>query len=198
MPQRKQVLIDAERLVAFTLLRLYYLAKGITSLNPTIDLVGAVVWAAIELHYSNLSGTVPCLRPFMMAVSTEYGATEPPRTTLHSKGYGSSGSSNRMGGSYMLNSLGSGGGRMNLGNNPSMCRRARLGAARLNSNDDAFRPSRSNNKIMVTHEVAQDSNSIESTDSWRMIIRKEVDSRVEHGSPSVREPTLSGPTGHAR
>jgi len=175
------------RLVAMAILRLHYLGRGIHSLNPTLGLVGAVVWAQIELHYSNVSGTIPCLRPFMMAVSTDYGTTD-PRTAVGSKAHGSSsGSGNRKGSSFALNSMGSGNGRMNSENNPSMFLKARMGASRMTSTSSVFsRADRSNNKSVITsHEGAHDSNSIESNDSRRMIIKKEVDIRVERAAAGL-------------
>ena len=192
------------RLIAFVLVRLHFLGRGIHSLNPTMGLVGAVVWAQINLHYSIVSGTIPCLRPFMMAVSTDYGATE-PRTALGSKAYGSSGGSgNRKGSSYALNSIGSGGGkiRMNSETNPSMFHKARMGASRISSSNNVFRSERSHNKSIVTHE-AHDSNSIESNDSRRMIIKKEVEINVQRGEAGVEGEELghgnetNGHRGHA-
>lgn len=179
------------------LLRLHYLGKGVHSSNPTLDLVRVVVWTQIELHYSTVSVTVPCLRPFMMAVSTDYGATE-PRTALGSKAYGSSGS--RKGSSYALNSMESGNGqRRNSSNNPSMFHRARMGASRISTGNKIFRSDRSNNETIVTHEGAHDSNSIETNDSRKMIIKKEVDFKVEReeaGAPGEALGTENGTNGH--
>ena len=185
-----------DRLIAFVLLRLHYLGRGIHSPNPTLDLVSAVVWTQIELHYSIVSNTIPCLRPFMMAVSTDYGATE-PRTALGTKDYGY-GSGGRKDSGYALNSMGSRNGpRMNSENNPSMFHKARLGASRFGSSNNVFRSDRSQNKSTVTHQVSHlghhDSNSIESNDSRKMIIKKEVDFKVEHGTvDAISDQFVSG------
>lgn len=188
IPNFGLALIYLNRLIAFALLRLHYLSRGITSLNPPLDLVGAVVWAQIELHYSNFAGTVPCLRPFMMAVNTDYGATD-PRPALSSKGYGSSGSGNRLGGSsYGLGSIRSGGGKDSSSMNPSVFKMAKKGAVRMDSSNTIRHGS--NNVSTVIHEVGQDSNSIGSNDSRKMIIKKEVDFRVEHGRTDTRDEEL--------
>ena len=187
------------RLIAFIILRLHYLGRGIHSPNPTLDLVGAVVWGEIELHYSVLAVTIPCLRPFMMAVSTDYGATE-PRPALGSRAYGSSGgSANKLGSSYVLNSMGSGQrSRMNSENNPSMFHKARMGASRLTSNDSIFRTHRSQNKsVIASQEGNHDSGSIESNDSRRMIIKKEIDFKVERDAAPAGDEQMGNRTnGH--
>ena len=178
------------------LLRLHYLAKGIHSLNPTLELVGAVVWTQIEISYSMVSGTIPCLRPFMMAVSTDYGATE-PRTALGSKAYTSSGSVNRKGNGYIVNAIGSEGGqKMNLENNPSVFRKAGRGASRICSSDNMSRSELSTNKSMTVHEGSHDSKSMESNDSRKMIIKKEMDFRAVDEEMGNANQT-SGPRGHA-
>ena len=170
---------NLDRLIAFALLRLHNLATGIRSSNPTLDLVGAVVWAEIELHYANIAATMPCLRPFMAAVSTEYGATE-PRTALGSKVYESSGGGDRKGGaSYILSSFGSGGRKeKNYSNIDTTItsRMSRKGTSRMNS--DISPNDRSNNETTIVHEGKHDEISIGSNDSRKMIIKKKIDIRV--------------------
>lgn len=116
-----------------------------------------------------------------MAVSTDYGATE-PRTALGSKGYGS-GSANRMGGasSYGLGSMGpSANASRSTSKNPGAFSMARRGASRLDSSN-GFRHG-ANSKSTIIHEVAgpNDTGSIGSNDSRKMIIKKQVDFRIEH------------------
>ena len=63
----------------------------------------------------------------MTAASTDYGVME-SRTALGSMGYGSSGSGNGGGSSYVLNSVGYGSRQsMRSENNPSMFHRAKMG-----------------------------------------------------------------------
>jgi len=195
----KSSLTCRNRLIAFAILRLLFLSKGITSLNPSLDLVGAVVWAEIELHYSNFAGTIPCLRPFMMAVSTDYGATE-PRQPLGSKGYDSYRSGNGMerGSNYGLSSMLSRTGTRPNSMNPGLFSTSRRGTSRMDSSN-GFRHG-ANNKSTVIHEVTHhDSNSIGSNDSRKMIIKKEVDFRVEHGraGPGDKELGIQSLNGRA-
>ena len=168
-------------LIAFALLRLHNLASGIRSPNPTLDLVGAVVWAEIELHYANIAATMPCLRPFMAAVSTEYGATD-PRSALGSKVYGSSSGERKGGASYILSSFGSGGRKEKNYSNidtTMMSRMSRKGTSRMNS--DISPNDRSANETTIVHEGKHDEVSIGSNDSRKMIIKKKIDIRVHRG-----------------
>ena len=167
-------------LIAFALLRLHNLATGIRSPNPTLDLVGAVVWAEIELHYANIAATMPCLRPFIAAVSTEYGATD-PRTALGSKVYGSSSGDRKGGASYILSSFVSGGRKeKNYSNiDTTITRMSRKGTSRMNS--DISPNDRSNNETTIVHEGKHDEVSIGSNDSRKMIIKKKIDIRVHRG-----------------
>ena len=94
---------------------------------------------------------------------------------------------------------------MNGSNNPSMFRKARMGASRMTSGNSIFRSDRSQIKSVVnTQEVAHDSNSIESNDSRRMIIKKEIDFKVERadagrpGEAMGNENGTNGHPGHAR
>ncbi len=64
------------RLIAVTILRLNYLTIGFRSSNPTLDGVPASLVSQIELGWSLISATVPCINPFMRAVSTSYGALQ--------------------------------------------------------------------------------------------------------------------------
>ena len=131
------------------------------------------------MHYANIAATMPCLRPFMAAVSTEYGATE-PRTALGSKTYESSGGADRKGGaSYILSSFGSGGRKeKNYSNIDTTItsRMSRKGTSRMNS--DISPNDRSNNETTITHEGKHDEISIGSNDSRKMIIKKKIDIRV--------------------
>jgi len=61
------------RLIAITKLRLHYLNYGFASSNPTLMDLPALLLALIELGWGLISATIPCLNPFMRAVSTNYG-----------------------------------------------------------------------------------------------------------------------------
>lgn len=116
-----------------------------------------------------------------MAVSTDYGATL-PRATMSSKEGASYGSGNHLGrgSSYVMSPRRPGTGTRTNSMNPGVFSMSRRGTSRMNS-ANGFRQG-GNNKSTVVHEVTNhDSNSIGSNDSRKMIIKKEVDFRVEHG-----------------
>lgn len=171
-------------LIAFAALHLHFLAHGISSLNPSLDLVGPVIWAQIELHYSNIAATVPCLKPFMAAVSTNYGATEPAAMSQGgSRGYGSSGAK-RKGSNYMLSSINKDRNSSNIDSKGGIFRVGKRGAYKMNS--ETFGASQSTNGHVIVQQgkAKQDSNSIGSNDSRKMIIKKEVNIRVERDGGS--------------
>lgn len=70
------MLMAMDRLIAITILRLHYLTISFGSSNPTLIGVPAVLLAQVELGWSIISATIPCLNPFMRAVSTNYGAMD--------------------------------------------------------------------------------------------------------------------------
>ncbi|KAL2000343.1 hypothetical protein VTN02DRAFT_3231 [Thermoascus thermophilus] len=66
------------RIIAFTSLRLYYLRQTIHSPDPTLVGIPMSIWTQIELNFSLIACTIYCLRPFMVAVSTNYGTAGDP------------------------------------------------------------------------------------------------------------------------
>ncbi|OGM43086.1 hypothetical protein ABOM_009200 [Aspergillus bombycis] len=60
-------------LVIFSILHLCALNQNISSPDPTLAAVEPIIWAQVELHYALVACSVFCLRPFMAAVSTNYG-----------------------------------------------------------------------------------------------------------------------------
>jgi hypothetical protein len=63
--------------IAPIVLRLSYLNTALTSDNATLDGVLASVFMQIQISYAIIAATTPCLRPFMIALSTNYGAPAP-------------------------------------------------------------------------------------------------------------------------
>jgi len=74
--------------------RLHFLRSFLSSSNPTLDGTLVVVNTQIEMNYAIIAATIPCLRPFMTALSTNYGAPAPKTPASN---YGSN--------EYSLNSL---------------------------------------------------------------------------------------------
>ncbi|RMZ86993.1 hypothetical protein DV736_g5784, partial [Chaetothyriales sp. CBS 134916] len=77
--KRKAIVVGAFALrlpiVAVAALRLHYLGIQIHSLNPTLHGVIAVILTEIQLQYSIISCLTCSIRPFISAVTTNYGAT---------------------------------------------------------------------------------------------------------------------------
>lgn len=154
-----------------------------------MNLVGPVIWAQIEMHYANFAATIPCLRPFMSAVSTNYGATrnDEPRTGFGSKAYGSSGGRDRKGASYILSSMASSGRKEKNYSNldtPSMFRMAKRNTSRMNSE---FSKNDTNNETTISHGGKHDAASIGSNDSRKMIIKKKIDIHVQHSDEITQD-----------
>lgn len=73
-PQAKAHLTkELSRIIAAAALRLYYQGIELASADPSIEGVLTTVCAEIELCYGVVATTIPCLRPFMFALSTNYG-----------------------------------------------------------------------------------------------------------------------------
>lgn len=104
--------MTSTRIIAFASLRLYYLRQTIHSHDPTLIGIPMSIWTQIELNFSLIACTIFCLRPFMVAVSTNYGTAgdstlessagrSRKNTTSGSRSAGRSGT----GGSFALRSL---------------------------------------------------------------------------------------------
>jgi hypothetical protein len=135
------------------------------------------------MHYANVAATIPCLRPFMSAVSTNYGATrnDEPRTGFGSKAYITAGRKGSKGASYILNSMGSGGRKEKDYSNmdaPSMFRKGKRNTSRMNS--EFSKNETTNNETTISHGGKHDTASIGSNDSRKMIIKKKIDIHVQH------------------
>ncbi|RDW81019.1 uncharacterized protein DSM5745_04576 [Aspergillus mulundensis] len=60
-------------IITFAVMHIYHLNKDIGSHDPTRDAIPSLIWGQVELHYALVACGVFCLRPFMAAVSTNYG-----------------------------------------------------------------------------------------------------------------------------
>ncbi|KAL4869110.1 hypothetical protein BDV12DRAFT_196732 [Aspergillus spectabilis] len=60
-------------MIIFAVLHIYYLQKDIGSRDSTLDAIPSLIWAQVELNYALVACSIFCLRPFMAAVSTNYG-----------------------------------------------------------------------------------------------------------------------------
>src|SRR5271169_6894881 len=69
-------------------MRLYYLSLEFSSSDPTLDGVSASVCTQVEMNYAIIAATIPCLRPFMTALSTNYGAPAQAKSSPSGTGIG--------------------------------------------------------------------------------------------------------------
>jgi hypothetical protein len=71
--------------------------------NPTLLQAKYIAWTQTELAYSIIAATIPRLRPFIRNLSTNYGA---PQANGYRYGYGShTGTSENQSGSFQMTSL---------------------------------------------------------------------------------------------
>ncbi|OOF98250.1 hypothetical protein ASPCADRAFT_43168, partial [Aspergillus carbonarius ITEM 5010] len=60
-------------LILFSIFHIYTINRNVYTPDPTLSVVTPVIWAQVELNYALVACSVFCLRPFMAAVSTNYG-----------------------------------------------------------------------------------------------------------------------------
>ena len=126
--------------------------------------------------------TIPCLKPFMIAVSTNYGSIAPTKATIN----GSNGlSGDRSKGSFALTSVSRSKTKSPMSTD--------LGESRLRM-DKVF------NSTSVTYNGQHDQHSVGSSDSTKMIIKKETEWSIERevaktprrGAPDVEVAAARG------
>jgi hypothetical protein len=152
------------RVIAPALLRIFYLNQEFTSSDPTLHGVLASVCTQIQISYAIVAATIPCLRPFMAALATNYGAPAQTRTSP---------SGTKKSQQYNLSSL------------SKSARSIRIDKP---TSSGPIRPwDRSNNHTSV---VSGDQHSMESHESKQMIISKNTEWHVDYEGPSQRSAQL--------
>jgi hypothetical protein len=63
-------------IIPLAMVRIHDLNKISKSTNWPFDIVTAIVFAQLEMHFSLIAATIPCLRPFLKAANTGYLATQ--------------------------------------------------------------------------------------------------------------------------
>ncbi|KAL4750880.1 hypothetical protein BDW72DRAFT_108297 [Aspergillus terricola var. indicus] len=92
-------------MIVFAILHIYYLHQSLTSADPTLDAVPSLIWGQVELNYALVACSVFCMRPFIAAVSTNYGrggdstleSSRDKSSGLNSKSAGGSGGGSKGG-----------------------------------------------------------------------------------------------------
>ncbi|KIW20095.1 hypothetical protein PV08_00670 [Exophiala spinifera] len=155
--------------------------------SPSRDKV--VITTQTELVVALVAATVPCLKPFMGAVDTSFGAAA--GTSLAGSGYNKRSTRSGNGGQYSNES------KTALSSNGFRIRRKKNGVDALTSHDDiALEPmSRSwtgkadledqtgdRNTSTTTKPSTDDHQSVGSQDSQQMIIRRDVEWNVRYES----------------
>jgi hypothetical protein len=148
--------------IVSTAVRLSYLNEEFSSPDPTLDGMLASVCTQIEISYAIIAATTPCLRPFMTALSTNYGA--PAQT----KGSPSAAGTARSGNDFSLASL---------------AKVSRLGQEEKGKSSSAptTRWDQSEHHASV---MSGDQHSMESHESKQMIISKNTEWTVEYEEPN--------------
>lgn len=133
----------------------------------------------LELYYSLMSATIPCLRPFLANFSTNYGAMG-GETVIGGSQIGTTkrdpkGSK----GSFVLSSV----------SNHELSTRGKektISDSDGSMNEQIFRPDRGQTNARCTHNSqAVDASSIGSNESQKMIIKKQVEYSVESDGSRV-------------
>ena len=164
---------------------MHYFFHAFYTTDPTFDGVFFSAWTQVELAFSVITATTPCLKPFMSTISTNWGEQLKTEFTNSSAS-----------GSYGLRDLF---GRSNKTMSQNTVRQATSVAEEQESQDAVDLPyepvygNKINHRTLrgdsvshtasVTHgfTLGDDGASTQSNDSQQMIIRKERTYSVEHG-----------------
>ena len=174
-------------LIAPIVFRLHYLSEALNSPNYTYQVTWASVCQEVEICYALVAATIPCLKPFMSAMATNYGApAEGPRTKKGTYGQSDRNTSGRRKDGRSGFSLAS----FKLGEGSGQRSRNHIYEKRdgdvngvysgLNVDNSQGTNSRRGNKADMSSSSPRKVGSIESGDSQRHIIRKEVGYTVEY------------------
>ena len=149
------------RVIVSAAFRLSYLNEEFLSSDPTFDGVLASVCTQIEISYAIIAATTPCLRPFMTALSTNYGA--PAQTKISPSAAGTA----RSGTDFSLSSL---------------AKVSRLGQEEKGkASVPTTRWDQAEHHASV---MSGDQHSMESHESKQMIISKNTEWTVEYEGPA--------------
>jgi hypothetical protein len=145
-------------------LRLHYQGVELASSNPSLDGVMATVCAEIELCYAVVATTIPCLRPFMFALSTNYGG---PTQAMTSPG-------NTTKKAYAISLA-------------PLSTSSKLGNRNIEDTDEPGPATRWDGAAYNVNVATGDHESMTSNDSRRMIISKNTEWTIDYEAPSPKK-----------
>jgi hypothetical protein len=182
-------------------LRIHYLSDALNSPDFTLDVTYEIICKQSEISYAIIGATLPCLRPFMTATATNYGApAEGHKTKQGSNGgiYGRSGSSDKasrgnpnhghvgLSLTSLTSKLGQRGHPEKHNGFPPM-------SGDYNGPTYGIDSYGQHTATVVASHPSRDAHSIDSSESKQMIIRKDVEYAVEYDSgPADREADNKG------
>jgi hypothetical protein len=173
--------------VAIAAIRLHYLHDEVYSDDPTLVGYNAAIWTQAEVAYSLLATAAACLGPFLRPFTRPYLAEtryQGSRGRTMPEGYDLSKVSNSKSSNKHSDSSRSGGRR-----GPAGHRKQKSAQSDYSDSEARLRPD------MVSHasHVSHSRQSLDSHDSKRMIITKNMDWKVEYegeGSMSRRNESV--------
>lgn len=171
--------------IIFCVLRIHYFFRAFFTTDPSFDGVMFSAWTQVELAFSVIAATTPCLKPFMSTISSNWG--EAPKPELAN--------SNPSGGSYGLRDLfGKSNKTTTNASKSEVATQERESQDTLGAdlpyepvhgnatNHRTLRGDSVSNTTTVMHgfPIGDDRVSTRSNDSQQMIIRKETMYSVDH------------------
>ncbi|KAI9801612.1 MAG: hypothetical protein M1825_003291 [Sarcosagium campestre] len=156
--------------IAAGVLRIIFLTRALNSSDYTFESVDFSVVTMIELHYSLMAATIPCMKPFIKAFNTGFLGTTARQTEIG--GYGSNSEYGPRDTSYALQSISSEYGYV---------KQSRSSSGKV----PVLRPDGGDNATSVEHDPHHPSGSMTSDGSEKMIIRQTVGWNVRYDQEST-------------
>jgi len=184
-PSTQLQLTTGCRVIVTTAFRIATFDSSGWTTNPTIREDLFIVWTQAELNYSIISATIPILRPFMQNLNSQFGGMG---TTSSGYGYGYENGSNR---GYQLSDMQSAG-KSKVRNEVDPTKSTGGLDPQphdynyeiwSNNESQAQVPPETKTEQHRTHskdETNGDATSVDSNDSQRLIIRKDVTFQVRY------------------
>ncbi|KAI9367355.1 hypothetical protein BJX61DRAFT_312157 [Aspergillus egyptiacus] len=165
-------------MIIFAIFHIHYLQKDLGSSDPTLNAVPSILWGQAELNYALVACSVLCLRPFMAAVSTNYGTAGESSLEDASK--------NKSSGSNTVSGNGFGSRGVIIGNETVAVGGLQLDTAAFAGSHKGAKARESRMWSPAGEEGIElvdqgRGGSMESGGSAKMIIRKDVQYTVEYG-----------------